>query len=317
MDKKSRIASAKSRAEVQKKVYEVFGCDGVGQNHGLHGIGILYGAKISVPDHQPISIIENPLNSINELSKLDLGKATLEHDGNARDCFMAAQILREDIGHEVGCGMGFAGVFTAASGLLGTANLLKALRKDPEGVHRLMEFVTQALLQLTEPFIKDGFSISVADPVASNTVISKQNFRDFVMPYHKKYIESCLAFGSKSCSIHICGDTLNILDDIVECGYKDISIDNIVDMEAAKNKIGHKAHLSGNVSPTGALFLGTPAEVKEDVKACFRKGWDSPMGFTLATGCDSVYGTPLENSLAFMEEGRKCAAYPYKIENFL
>jgi uroporphyrinogen decarboxylase len=76
-------------------------------------------------------------------------------------------------------------------------------------------------------------------------------------------------------------------------------------------------HLIGNVDPISIIFQGTPEQVRSGVSQCFQKAWDSPRGFTISTGCDSAYGTPLENSLAFVAESRKCAKYPVKPENFL
>ena len=96
-----------------------------------------------------------------------------------------------------------------------------------------------------------------------------------------------------------------------------MDIDNLVDLGYAKDQIGDTVHISGNVSPTETLFPGTPAQVAEEVKVSFRKAWDSPDGFTISTGCDSAWGTPIENSLAFVKEARKCARYPLDPQNFL
>ena len=54
--------------------------------------------------------------------------------------------------------------------------------------------------------------------------------------------------------IHICGDTSPILEDMADCGYTTISIDNKVDLEDAM--VGHFcAHLLS--SPETALTLFT------------------------------------------------------------
>ena len=131
-----------------------------------------------------------------------------------------------------------------------------------------------------------------------------------------KMVEACNAIRPFGVSCHICGNTSKILESVAECGFSSFDIDNAVDLGDAKKRIGKFIHLSGNVNPAGVLFLGTPAEVKEAVKACFREAWDSPGGFTINTGCDSAWCTPIENSLAFVEEARKCAAYPLNPENF-
>lgn len=75
-------------------------------------------------------------------------------------------------------------------------------------------------------------------------------------------------------------------------------------------------HISGNVDPAKALLLGTPEDVAREVRETYRQGWDSPKGFSISTGCDSVWEAPLENSLAFVKEARKCASYPLSPDNF-
>ena len=308
--------NARSLADVQKKIYEVFGYDGVTAKYGLHGMGIAFGAKMSNPEHQQPAILEHPIKNIMDLSILDLDRVTVKTDPTAKKAFEAVKILRDELGDEVKCGMGFTGAFTCASALVGTEQLLKALHKKPEQVHKLLDFTTQALLQLAEPFLKEGFGVSIADPVASGTILTKKMFHEFVVPYSRRFVEGCEAIKPGPICCHICGDTTKVLEEMVECGYKILSLDNLVDLSVAKEKVGDKVHLLGNIDPISIMHQGTPEQVKAKVEECCEKAWDSPKGYTICTGCDTAYGTPLENSLAFMEEARKCSKYPMKPENF-
>ncbi|MDD3895002.1 MAG: uroporphyrinogen decarboxylase family protein, partial [Syntrophomonadaceae bacterium] len=279
-------ADARSLADVQKKIYEVFGCDGVSVGYGLHGMPVAFGAVMTDPEHQPQAILENPIKDINDLSMLDLSRVTAETDPTVKKCYEAALILREELGHEVNCGMGFTGAFTCASGLVGTDQLLKSLLRQPEQVHKLLDFITRALLQFAEPFLKEGFSVSIGDPVASGTIIHQKQFQEFVVPYARRFVEGCAAIKPGPMSCHICGDTSKLLNDMADCGYKILSLDNRVDLEFAKEQVGNRVHLIGNVDPISIIFLGTPDQVRAGVRECFKKTWDSPCGFTIATGCD-------------------------------
>ena len=62
--------------------------------------------------------------------------------------------------------MSFAGAFTAASGLVSPEKLLRSLIRDPESAHGLLRFANQVLIRLAEPFLRAGFSVSLADPMA-------------------------------------------------------------------------------------------------------------------------------------------------------
>lgn len=309
-------ASGANIAAVKRKVYETFGCDGVNADYGLHGMAVAFNAKVTDPEHLPFSILEHPVKNIQDLSCLDLERLTVAKDPTASKCYEACQILRQELGDEVSCSMGFPGPFTSASALAGTSQLLKSLITQPEAVHRLLEFTTAGLLQLVRPFIAAGFPISISDPVASGTILSKPRFRSFVLPYSQKLVAGCKAMGATGVGVHICGDTTNLLEDVVECGYTSFSIDNVVDLAVAKERIGAKIPLIGNVDPVNILYRGTSEDVRQAVRACCRKAWDSPKGYIIATGCDTVYGTPLENAYAFMEEARKCAQFPYDPANF-
>ncbi len=308
--------SGRALADVQKKVYEVFGGDGVSVSYGLHGMAVNYGAKMTMPEHQPPAILEPPIKDINDLSMLDLDRFTIENDPTAKKCFDAVRILRDEIGNEVPASMMFSGAFTSASALMGAERLMRALHKNPEQVHKLLEFTCLALQQMTKPFLEEGFGISIADPVASGTMITRKMFQKFVVPYSRPIVQSCEAIKPGPVFCHVCGDTTKVLDDLVDCGYKVLSLDNVVDMAIAKEKVGDKVFLVGNVDPIGVLHLGTPEDVKMAVRECCEKTWNSPGGYMISTGCDSAYGTPMENSLTFMAEARKCAKFPMNPENF-
>ena len=300
--------SGRAIATVQEKVYATFGCDSVGAEYGLHSLAISFGAEFSDDPHIPVSIIKNPIPDIDDLSALDLENATVKNNEKATKCYEAVHILSDELGDEVPCGMGFPGIITAASGLVGVPQLLKAMLRKPEQVYKLLDFTLQALLQMAEPFIKEGYGIMVSDPVASGTIFSIKQFREFAKPYCTRFVDGCKSFNRDvAVSCHICGDTTPVLDDIADCGYSVFSLDNLVDLAVAKERIGSRIHLLGNVNPSDILYRGTPEMVREAVRQCFIKAGDNPGGYTIGTGCDMVYGTPIENAFAFVAEARNQA----------
>jgi len=309
-------STPRRRADCTKKVYEVFGTDGVGSGYGLHGVGICYGAKMSDPEYSAPAVLEHPVKSVADIVKLDIGRLTVQNDRGARECMEIAEILNDELGDEVPCRFMLPGAFTSISSLVGVETLLRALAHDPDSLHLAMEFVTNGLLQLARSFLEAGFPISIADPVASGSVIPKRQFDAFVAPYNTRFVEECNSIRPFGVTCHICGNTTKILESIAACGYMSVDVDNTVDLEYAKNHIGNTVRISGNVNPAGNLFFGEPEQVEEEVKKCFRIAWDSPCGYTVSTGCDTAWGTPIENSLAFMRAARKCAQYPIDPQNF-
>lgn len=104
---------------------------------------------------------------------------------------------------------------------------------------------------------------------------------------------------------------------MVQTGASVISLDNVVDMEVAKERIGDKVVIMGNVKPVDSMKMGSKQDIYEDVKDCLNKCYDSPKGYILATGCQIPIGTPKENIYHFMEVGRQYGKYPLNPDNWL
>ena len=101
----------------------------------------------------------------------------------------------------------------------------------------------------------------------------------------------------------------------LKCYLSGISIDSSVDIAYAKETVGDKLSIMGNVSPM-EILNGTPESIEQAVIDCFRKCWDNPRGFTIAPGCDIPVTTSLENIDAYMRAARKCAKYPVQPSNW-
>jgi uroporphyrinogen decarboxylase len=89
-----------------------------------------------------------------------------------------------------------------------------------------------------------------------------------------------------------------------------------MDLEEAKQAVGERITLVGNVKPTETMYLGTPADVERDAKECLKKAYDTPKGYILALGCGLPNGTPPENIHALLNSARKFGQYPLDPDNF-
>ena len=301
---KEATQSAANIAKLQKSIYETYGCDNIGVEYGLHGMAIALGAEMKENIYGPPSIRKPPFH-IDKLPALSLDLICIQKDMTVVKCLEAARRIQDQLGKEVDCGMDLPGAFTSVSGLIGVPQLLKALKRKPEQVHKLMQFATDVLVEIAKMFIKEECSISVGDPMASGDIISPAHFREFVLPYARQFTSACERCGQSDVAIHICGNTIHILRDIADCGYQTFSLDNKVDLAYAKQIIGDRMHLLGNVEPVDVMRFGTPKEVKEAVEMCYKKAWDNPCGFTIAPGCDLPWGTPSENINTYMKTSRE------------
>jgi len=93
--------------------------------------------------------------------------------------------------------------------------------------------------------------------------------------------------------LHICGDTGDFLKTHSKCGFDAISIEEKVDIKAAKASIGERTGY-WKLSPSRTLLFGTPASVKAEAKQCLSEGVD-----ILAPGCGIAPSTQLANLRAW------------------
>lgn len=305
-----------NEALVQIECYRRFGNDNLSVDSGLHSVGISLGSKVSNPKTGASAIKEFALKDLNDLESLDIERTIPSRDVKLKGHMIAAEILLEELSEEHNLGFSLHGPFTAASSVYSPEKLMVSIMRNPEGVHKLLRFTTEAIKGICKEFNKLGVSFSINDPVASGTIISAKHYIEFVLPYTKEIIDYIHGIGASVC-YHICGDTTKILNEMVDTGTDFLSIDNTVDMEFAKNTVGNRVCLLGNVDPVDIIMLGTPKDVDEGVRSCLVKAYKNPCGYYVASGCDIPFDTPLENVEAFMNSVRKRGKWPLDPKLFM
>lgn len=205
----------------------------------------------------------------------------------------AVEILKEDIGDTLPIVAGLTGPFTLASHLCGAENLLQWIILDPVKVHGFMKVATKVGIIFGKALRTAGADvISIADPSASGSALSKEMFSDFVKPSLKRMVKEIGGYTM----LHICGDAMPILDEMVDIGVTAISIDETVDVAKAKTVTDKKTLLVGNVSASRTLLLGDPDRVKNESIEALKKGVD-----VLAPGCGIPPRTSNSNLKALVE----------------
>jgi len=191
-----------------------------------------------------------------------------------------------------------AGPWTIAIGLREANTLLRDTMKDPEYVHELMRFCTKASINFGEAVFPLKVGLAYSEAPASCTLISPPIYRKFIFPYHKQIVDHFKA-KKVGVGIHICGYTDPILEDIVNTGASNISIDAPTDLGKAVQAARGKAVLIGNVD-TGLFFSGTRAEMKQAIQDCLAVA-PQDSGYVLCSGCEVPGVAPPEKIDWFME----------------
>ena len=281
---------------------------------GLGGIAEALGSKLVFPDHGAPYVTEYAINNFSDLDKISLPDP--KKSGRFPFVLQTAEALVDKLGSEIPVSVGVPGPFTSAGNLRGAVNFLRDLRKNPEFAHRILRLVTDATVAFIKEAAKLDVSIEIDEPSASGTLISKDMFSKFTLPYLKEVIDAIISTGKSAPSLHICGNTKKIWTLMADAGAGALSLDETIDLEEAKKVVGDRVILVGNVKPTATMFLGTPEDVEREAKECLRKAYDSPKGYVLALGCGLPIDTPPENILALRAAARKYGKYPFNPELF-
>ncbi len=99
---------------------------------------------------------------------------------------------------------------------------------------------------------------------------------------------------------------------MADTGVGVLSLDDIIDIKEAKKRVGHRVALLGNIRPTAVMYLGTPDDVRDNVRECLAKTWDSPKGYILGLGCGLPIDTPPENIHALVQAAREYGRWSLK-----
>lgn len=300
--------SAELMVEVEVATYRRFGNDGVGVGPGYKGLAEALGTRLTYPENDIPYVVEPFIQEWSDLEKLEPANALT---GATMPLYLQAlKILKDKLGMEVPVGSFVGGPLSTAAFLRGTDLLLRDVRKNPEQVHRLMQLVTDSALLYIDAVLDLECGVSIADPVASGTLISAGIFREVVKPYLKQYADRVQERTGSGPMLHICGNTTRIWPDMVETGAGVLSLDNVVDMGEAKDSVGDQICIMGNVDPVNIMAKGTSDQIYAAVRECLDKAADSPKGFVLSTGCQIPINAPIDNIQCFADAARTLGRMP-------
>ncbi|WP_338101271.1 uroporphyrinogen decarboxylase family protein [Methanococcoides seepicolus] len=168
----------------------------------------------------------------------------------------------------------------------------------------LLEIGVEVCIEYSNALFEHGVdAVNISNPEGGPALISPQMFESFVLPEYKKINKK--VNGLKT--LHMCGDSTAILESLSKSGFDGISIEEKVDVKRAKEIIGNRACLIGNVSPSATLLSKSPEDVKREAMQCIRDGVD-----ILAPGCGIAPHTALKNMKAFV-----AARDEYYLENHI
>jgi [methyl-Co(III) methanol-specific corrinoid protein]:coenzyme M methyltransferase len=209
----------------------------------------------------------------------------------------AIKLMKKDVGSETAIGSYVLGPFTLAGQVMELNDLLKLSFKKPDKVSKLLDQLTDVIIQVAGQYEKAGVDfITVREMGATSDVLSPRVFKTLILPYLMKIFAKITV----PSVIHICGKTNDIVPFMAESGARAISVDQKNDVAETRKKLGPKKLVFGNYDPYNVLVAGTPELVRQTMKKCMDDGVSA-----VWPGCDIWPTVPAENFKTMMDEVRK------------
>jgi [methyl-Co(III) methanol-specific corrinoid protein]:coenzyme M methyltransferase len=272
--------------------YELSGLEAVRIPYCLTVLAEAMGCEVNMgtKNRQP-SVIAHPYPK--DLEGMEMPENMLDK-GRIQAVLDSIKIIREKVGPDVPIIGGMEGPVTLASDLASVKSFMKWSLKKPELLHQVLDFATEATISYANSMVLAGADvISIADPVASPDLLSPDSFKSELQSRLQKFSSNV----DSVTVLHICGNVGPILNYMADCGFEGLSVEEKVgSIKKAKEVLGNRARLVGNISSPFTLLPGPIEKIKEESKKALEEGVD-----VLAPGCGIAPMTPLSNIKAMVE----------------
>jgi len=287
--------------------YELLKYDGiyVGWESSFNLVAEAMGCRLRIVGDSNPSVVEVAIKRPKDLKGIRLPDP--ERDGRLPVYLKAIDILKAKVKGEIPLFSYVPGPLTLSGVIYGTERLMLDLIKNPEFVHELNEITACVSEAFAVAKAEHGANVIViADPTASTSLISPDMFQEFSLPYLRRVLRAIKETGAVP-SLHICGKTGPVLENMANTEAKVLEVDSLVDLEEAKSLAGGRICLMGNVG-TAVILRGKPQDVELETRECIKKAAEGG-GFILSSGCEVPLNTPMDNLKVMVRAAKKYGAF--------
>jgi len=301
--------NGKAMGEAQLKLHQELDQDVIFVGCDNYYIAEGFGCIVDTPDDEIPHLHTPPCENLDEVFKLKVPNPLT--DGRMPVMLEAIRTVRAKLGDQIAVRTPGTGPFALASYFIGTQNWLVEVglaeaglpESNPAAIHHALDIAADALIAFGKACVDAGSDIlHCGDSLSSCDMISPKQYEKWAFPYQKKVIAAWNAYGAKTL-LHICGDSSKVLHLYADTGAHIVEIDHKVPLTFAKQLIGQRACLLGNLDTVSTLLLGTSEKVIADAEQCIA---DAAAGgaYMLGSGCMVPRTTPLPNMHAMIEVAR-------------
>jgi len=252
----------------------------------------IMGCELVWADEAPPSVKTHPLSQTTQIPCL----CTIpqKEDGRIPMILDVMRRMKEAVGGETALYGLICGPFTLASHLRGN-DIFMDMFDDEEYVAKLLAYCVAAAKAMSEYYIEAGMDvIAVVDPLVSQ--ISSAHFEQFLTEPFKEIFSYIREKGAFS-SFFVCGDATRNIEVMCQTAPDSISIDENVDIVAAKAITDkYNVTIGGNIPLTTVMLHGTQQDNMKYVVDMIDR-IENKKNLIIAPGCDMPYAVPVENAI--------------------
>ncbi|MBU0473197.1 MAG: hypothetical protein KKF62_03425 [Bacteroidetes bacterium] len=173
--------------------------------------------------------------------------------------------------------------------LFGYQDGLMALMMEPEKCEYVLSHFTKLITKLSLEMCETGVdAIKISSPFAGSGFISPHDYKKFVLPFESEIAKSVRQKGVHIYT-HTCGAIGDRLESLFDSGISGIEcldpppLGNVL-LENAKERIGKRGFIKGNIDSVNTLLNGSEDDIIKDVQNRIKIG-SKDGGFILSTAC--------------------------------
>jgi uroporphyrinogen decarboxylase len=189
------------------------------------------------------------------------------------------------------------GPFSLAAVLRGTQDFLMDIATEEQAkLEGLLDFCAEVVIAYGRAMIATGVhGIQFGD--ATTSLVSAADYKRYVQPGQERVLRALAGTGC-DLWIHICGSTGHLLPMLRPLPFDGFEVDAKVELKTAKNILGGRIALKGNLDTT-FLLRRTPQEVYQASRQILAES-GLTTGVIFSPGCGVPRFTPLENLRAMV-----------------
>ena len=269
-------------AESQLKTQQMFRLDAITSCSDAFRISADLGGDIVFSDDKPPHISTPLIKTKNDFDFIK-NRGIVNEKGRMADRVLATARMAQ--GAKDNCAvLGWVDMpFAEACSLCGVSEFMMIMYDEPELAHNILDFLTGIVIDFAARQAEVGADmIGCGDAAAS--LVSREHYLEFALPYEQRVIAAVHAKKTLT-KLHICGNTSNLIADMVKSEADLFNVDHIVSFERAIEVYGAAGvSFKGNLDPVGELLYGTPETAYKKAGELIKKA--KGLRYILSAGCE-------------------------------